>query len=181
MFVAIVDSEGIGHQSVPNVARMVKEGMVRMARDRARKSNQAKGKLMMARRKAKAKVTNGKHARHLKGSAITVRNGHGKGLFQKSQNQGKRKSTGSLDEFEASAPENSSVCGFGLCSFGNSQYDEWKWNDCRKVTFTLDSGAVYVARKSLGDDYPMQIEEPRLYKTRLENPYKMKDFECYRL
>ena len=25
-----------------------------------------------------------------------------------------------------------------MCSFGNSQHDEWKWNDCRKVTFTLD-------------------------------------------
>ena len=37
---------------------------------------------------------------------------------------------------------------------------------CRKVTFTLDSGAaVSVAPKSLGDDYPMQIEEPRSYKT----------------
>ena len=75
VFVAIVDSEGIGQQRVPNVARMVKEAKVRMARHRARKANQAKGKLMMARRKAKAKVTNGKHARHLKGIAITVGNG----------------------------------------------------------------------------------------------------------
>ena len=75
VFVAIVDSEGIvhreviGRQVVPNVARVM------MARDRARKASQAKGKLMMARRKAKAKVTNGKHARHLKDSAITFRNG----------------------------------------------------------------------------------------------------------
>ena len=35
-----------------------------------------------------------------------------------------------------------------------------------KLTFTLDSGAaVSAAPKSLGDDYPMQIEEPRPYKT----------------
>ena len=46
-----------------------------MARDKARKANQAKGKLMVARRKAKAKATSGKHARHLNGIAITVGNG----------------------------------------------------------------------------------------------------------
>ena len=62
--VALVDSEDIGQQSVPNVARMVKEAKVRMAMDRARKASQAKGKLMMA--KEKAKVASGKHARHLK-------------------------------------------------------------------------------------------------------------------
>ena len=73
VFVAIADTEGIGQQSAPNVARVVKEAKVRMARDRARRANQAKGKLMMARRKAK--VTNGKHARHLKDIAITVGNG----------------------------------------------------------------------------------------------------------
>ena len=34
------------------------------------------------------------------------------------------------------------------------------------MTFTLDSGAaVSAAPKSLGDDFPMQIEEPRAYKT----------------
>ena len=34
------------------------------------------------------------------------------------------------------------------------------------MTFTLDSGtAVSAAPKSLGDDYPMQIEEPKSYKT----------------
>ena len=89
VFVAIVDSDGIGQHSVPHVAKMVKEAKVTMARDRARKANQAKEKLMMARRKAKAKVTNGKHASHLKGIAITVGNGSdGKGLFRKGQNQG---------------------------------------------------------------------------------------------
>ena len=62
-------------------------------------------------------------------------------------------------------PENTPVGGFGLCSFRN-HCDDWKWNNCRKVTFTLDSGAaVSAAAKSLGDDYPMQIEEPRSYKT----------------
>ena len=70
-----MDSDGIGQPSVPNVARLVKEAKVRIARDRERKANQAKGKLMIARRKAKAKVTSGKHARHLKGLAITVGNG----------------------------------------------------------------------------------------------------------
>ena len=39
------------------------------------------------------------------------------------------------------------------------------------MTFTLDSGAaVSVAPKSLGDDYPMQIEEPRSYKTATGEP-----------
>ena len=34
------------------------------------------------------------------------------------------------------------------------------------MTFTLDSGAaVSAAPKSLGDDCPMQIEEPKSYKT----------------
>ena len=82
-----------------------------------------------------------------------------KDCFTKAKYKGKGKSAGSLHESETSVPENTSVGGFGLCSFGNSQYDEWKWNDCRKVTFTLDSGAaVSVAPKSLGDDYPMVVE-----------------------
>ena len=68
-----MDSEDIGQQSVPNVARRVKEAKVRMARDRARKASQAKGKLMMA--KEKAKVASGKHAKHLRRVAITVGNG----------------------------------------------------------------------------------------------------------
>ena len=68
----IVDSEDIAQQSVPIVAIMVKEAKVRMARDRARNASQAKGKLMMA--KEKAKVASGKHAWHLKGIAINVGN-----------------------------------------------------------------------------------------------------------
>ena len=101
------------------------------------------------------------------GTAINVGNGtHGKRLFHQIQEQGaKGKSAGSLDESEKNGPENTSVGGFGLCSFRN-HCDDWKWNNCRKVTFTLDSGAaVSAAPKSLGDDYPMQIEEPRSYKT----------------
>ena len=69
VFVAIVDSDVIGQQIVPNVARVVKEAKVRMARDGTRKASQAKGKLMMT--KEKAKVASGKYARHLKGIAIT--------------------------------------------------------------------------------------------------------------
>ena len=78
---------------------------------------------------------------------------------------GKGKSASSLDESEKNGPENTSVGGFGLCSFRN-HCDDWKWKNCRKATFTLDSGAaVSAAPKSLGGDYPMQIEEPRSYKT----------------
>ena len=89
---------------------------------------------------------------------------------------GKGKSAGSLDESEASGPENTSVGGFGLGSFGN-QCGDWKWNNCRKVTFTLDSGAaVPAAPKSLGDDYPMQIEEPRPYKTATGEPEQDEGF-----
>ena len=67
------DSEVSGQQVVPNVARMVKEAKVRIARDGARKASQAKGKLMMPRERAK--VAGGKHATHLKGMAITFGNG----------------------------------------------------------------------------------------------------------
>ena len=89
-----------------------------------------------------------------------------KNCFIKSKSKcGKGKSASSLDESEKNGPENTSVGGFGLCSFRN-HCDDWKWKNCRKVTFTLDSGAaVSAAPKSLGDDYPMQIEEPRSYKT----------------
>ena len=143
VFVAIVDSKVIGLQVVPNVARVVK-----VARDRARNASQAKAKMMMA--KEKAKVASGKHAKHLMGTAITVGNGDTwkKDCFTKSKSKGgKGKSAGSLDESEYNGPENTSVGGFGLCSFRN-RCDDWKWNNCRKVTFTLDSGAaVSVAPK----------------------------------
>ena len=99
VFVAIVDSEVIGRQVVPNVARVV--ARVMMARDRARKASQAKAKMMMA--KEKAKVASGKHAKHLMGAAITVvKWGHmEKDCFIKSKSKGgKGKSAGSLDESE---------------------------------------------------------------------------------
>ena len=83
----------------------------------------------------------------------------------RSKGKGKGKSAGSLGETETSVPGNTSVGGFGLCSFENPG-DDWMWNNYRKVTFTLDSGAaVSAAPKLLGDDYPMQIEEPRSYMT----------------
>ena len=45
------------------------------------------------------------------------------------------------------------------------------------MTFTLDRGAaVSAARKSLGDDYPMQIEEPRSYKTATGEPVQDEGF-----
>ena len=147
--VAIVDSEVIGRQVVPNVARVVK-----VARDRARKASQAKAKMMMAKEKA-----SGKHAKHLMGTAITV--GHGD-TWKRIVSPNPRARVAKAEE---NGPENTSVGGFGLCSLRN-HCDDWKWNNCRKVTFTLDSGAaVSAAPKSLGDEYPMQIEEPRSYKT----------------
>ena len=86
-------------------------------------------------------------------------------LIKSKSKYGKGTSASSLDESEKSGSEDTSVGGFGLCSFRNHR-DDWKWKNCRKVTFTLDSGAaVSAAPKSLGDDYPMQIEEPRSYKT----------------
>ena len=61
VFVAILDSEVIGLQVVPKLARVIKVARAIMARDRARKASQAKTKMMMA--KEKAKVASGKHAR----------------------------------------------------------------------------------------------------------------------
>ena len=93
---------------------------------------------------------------------FTLAEGKGKG--------GRGSSVGSLDEAEASAQEDISVGGYGSCIFGN-QYDDCKWNNCRKVTFTPDIGpSVSAAPTSLGDDHPMQIEEPRSYKTATGEP-----------
>ena len=51
------------------------------------------------------------------------------------------------------------------------QCDDWKRNNHRKVTFTLDSGtAVSAAPKSFGDDYPIQIDGPRSYNTATGEP-----------
>ena len=79
--------------------------------------------------------------------------------------QRQKKSASSLDESEKNGSEDTSVGGFGLCSFRN-HCDDWKWNNCLKVTSTLDSGVVVsVVPTSLGDVYVMQIEEPISYKT----------------
>ena len=71
--VAHVDSEDIGQQNVSNVSRGVKEAKVMMARDRARKASQAKGKMVTA--KEKAGVARDKHVKHSKGIAIMAGNG----------------------------------------------------------------------------------------------------------
>ena len=102
------------------------------------------------------------------GYCITV--GNGFTLARSKGKGGKGKSAGSLDESETSGPENTSADGFGLCSF-KSPCGDWKWNNLFEVTFTLDSGAaVSAAPKSLGYDYPMQVEEPRSYKTATGEP-----------
>ena len=113
-------------------------------------------------------MASGKHVRHSRG--IIAGNGvTWKKTLHVWQNPrakvAKGKSAGSPEEADSSGPENASVGGFGLCSFENPCGD-WKWNNCRKVTFTLDSGAaVSAAPKSRGDDYPMQIEELGSYMT----------------
>ena len=51
-----------------------------------------------------------------------------KNCFIKSKSKcDKGKSASSLDESEKNGPENTSVGGFGLCSFRN-HCDDWKWN-----------------------------------------------------
>ena len=74
------------------------------------------------------------------------------------------------------SPLNFSMVVLVLCSFENPG-DDRMWNNCRKVTFTLDSGAaVSAAPKSLGDDYPMQVEEPRSYMTATGEPVQDEGF-----
>ena len=147
--------------------------------DRATGARQAKANLTVA----KARVANCQHWRS-KGIAITVGSGVTRkrivSRWQKCNGKSdKSKGASSLEEAELSGLEDSSVGGFDCCSKGH-QHDDWKEDNCRKVTFTLDSGAaVSAAPKSLGDDNPMQIEQ-RARQPR-ENPCKTKDFECYRL
>ena len=62
--------------------------------------------------------------------------------------------------------------GKGGKSKGASSLD-WKWNICRTVTFPLDSdAAVSAAPESLGDDHPMKIEKPRMYKRATGEPVR---------
>ena len=64
-------------------------------------------------------------------------------------------------------------CGF--CSFGN-QCGDWKWNNCREVTFTLDSGtAVSAARQSLEDDFRCKLKNRDRTRQRRKNLCKRKD------
>ena len=164
VFVAIVDRKVIRRQVVPNVARVV--ARVMMARDRARKASQAKAKLMMA--KEKAKVASGKHAKHLMGTAIIVGNGD---TWKRTVSSNPRASVAKAKVqavlmnlrkmYQRTLQLADSVCAHfeTIVMTGNGK-------NCRNVTFTLDSGAaVSAAPKSLGGDYPMQIEEPRSYKT----------------
>ena len=49
--------------------------------------------------------------------------------------------------------------------------------NCRKVMFTVDSGeAESTAPKSLGDDYPTQVETPKSYKTATGEPVQDEGF-----
>ena len=136
------------------------------SRDRARKGKSSKGENEDCKGKGKGGKWQARKA--FDGYCNHCWNGDTwkKDCFTKSKSKGgKGKSAGSLDESEENGPENTSVGGFGLCSF-QKNCDDWKWNNCRNVTFTLDRGAaVSAAPKSLGDDYPMQIEEPGSYKT----------------
>ena len=123
VFVAMVDSEVIGQQIVPNVARVVMEAKVRMARDGARKASQAKGKLMVA------KVASGKHARHLKGIAITVGNGvtWKKIVSQKPNPRVVKAKVLAVSMNPRQVDQKTlQLTDFILCSFGN-QCDDWKW------------------------------------------------------
>ena len=94
---------------------------------------------------------------HVEKDCFTISNSKG----------GKDKSAGSLDESEENGPENTSVGGFGLCLFRN-HCDDWKWNNCRKVTFTVDS-------EWCGGVWNAEITGSTQCKC------KMKDFECCRL
>ena len=130
VFVAIVDSEVIGRQVVPNVARVVN-----VARDRARKASQEK-----ANDDDKEKDTGGKW------QACKAFDGCCNHCWKwdtwkriVSPNPrarvAKAKVQAVLVNLRENGPENTSVGGFGLCSFQN-HCDDWKWNNCRKVTFT---------------------------------------------
>ena len=115
VFVVIVDSEVIGRQVVPNMARVVAKVMM-TARDRARKANKGKnddGKGKGKGGKWPARKAFDWYCNHC------WKWGHmEKDCFTKSKSKGgKGKSAGSLDESEENGPENTSVDGFGLCSF----------------------------------------------------------------
>ena len=117
--------------------------------------------------KEKAKVLSGKHARHLKGIAITVGNGV---TWKRIVSQRpmprvvKAKVLAVSMKRRQVDQKNTSVGGFGFCSFGNSHHIDWKCTIFQSdVHFGQWCGSVCstVAPESFGDDYPMQIEEPK--------------------
>ena len=113
-------------------------------------------------------VASGKHARHLTGTAITVGNGDTwKRIVSPNPRPRVVKAKVLAGSMNPRKMDQKTLQLTDLvCSRLETICDDWKWNNCRKVTFTLDSGAaVSAAPKSLGDDYPMKIEEPRSYKT----------------
>ena len=115
--VALVDSEAIEQQSVPNVARLVREAVVMMARDRVRKEKQVKAKLRWQRMKTfaieEARQVFAGSCNHcwkwcqMEKDIVTLAHRKSKGC--------NRRGAGSLDEAEASGEEDISVGGFGFC------------------------------------------------------------------
>ena len=147
--VALVDSEEHWAAERPKRARMVKEAKGGDGKGQGKKGKSDKGKTDDGRRKGKSgkwqtRKTFEGYCNHC------WKWGHmEKDCFTETKEKGgKGKSAGSLDESEASGPENTSVGGFGLCSFGNQC--STSGNNYRIATFTLDIGAaVSAARKSL--------------------------------
>ena len=142
--VALVDSEVAGQQNVPNVARLVREAKVMMARDRARKARLAKAK------KGKGgKIASTADIRKVLQS-LSVTRSHGKRSLRAGTKKGFRwakaqvpsektegggRTTLQLVDLENARLDTSLVTGNGTI--------------VRRVTFTLESGAL------------MKIEEPR--------------------
>ena len=86
-------------------------------------------------------------------------------LIKSKSKFGKSKSASSLDESEKMDQRTLHLAD-SVCAHFETIVMTGSGQNCRKVTFTLDSGAaVSAAPHHLGDDYPIQIEEPRSYKT----------------
>ena len=169
LFVAIVDSEGIGQQCVPNVARMVKEAKGVIGKGQGKKGKSGKGKIDDGKEKGKGKGDKWQARKTFEGHCNHCwKWGHmEKDCFtKKPKPRVKAKVRVALMNLKRVYQKTLQLADVVCARLATVNIDGWKWNDCRKVTITLDSGAaVSVAPKSLGDDYPMVIEEPRLYKT----------------
>ena len=156
-----------------------KNGQGGKGEDGKRRANQVKGKLMMARRKAKAKVTSGKHARHLKGIAIKFGSGvtWRRIVSQKPRPRVKAKVWAISMNLKQVDQKTFQLADLICARLETVIMLTGCGTIYRKVTFTFDSGAaVSVAPESLGDDDPMQIEEPRLYKTATGEPVQDEGF-----